>query len=288
MSKNDLWGFGSIALAALVGCSAQSEGPVTEEESEPSPGVDELKSDDDSPGIDSTEQGLHNADPVLVGRWRFNEDGGQILRDSSGRGNNAVRGTNVNVQASDPRRIFVDGHRALDFDGNDVARVIGRDGLQPREVTVAAWVRFGTAPTGTQYLVSKGAEGCVAPSYALYFDNGQLKFIVTPETGNFRETNGYPATNIDDNDWHQVIGTYNGRAVRLYVDGDLVDVSDYGTDVGIRYGLSQHNRLQFGAFSGAGLGCSLNYNGELDNVRVYRNPLNANEVMDRWEGREIN
>lgn len=290
MSTNYLWRFGASALIALMGCTAESggptSGPTSEEGTEPSPGADQLKPDDDN-GTGTSEQGLHGGSPVLVGRWRFNEDGGQILADSSGSGNHAVRGTNLNVQSSDPRRINVEGHRALSFDGGDVARVTGRDRLQPREVTVEAFIRLTTTPSGTQYIVSKGAEDCASPSYALYSDNGQLKFIVTPQTGAFRETDGYALSNLVDSDWHQLIGTYDGQTTKLYIDGDLVDSTNHGTESSIRYGLSFHNRLLFGAFDGSGEGCNLRYMGQLDNVRVYRNPLTANQVERRWQGFEV-
>ncbi len=284
MSTNHLIRFGAASLLALMmGCAAG--GAPIDETSEPAPNDDELKPDDDRDPIGSDEAAVHDSRPVLVGRWNFNEDGGQILRDSSGSGNHAVRGTNVSQQSSDPRRISVEGHRALQFDGNnDVARVVGRDRLQPREVSVVAWIRMSDRPSGTQYIVSKGAQGCVAPSYGLYFDNGQLKFIVTHQGSSssnpFRETNGYSANNLDDNDWHQIVGTYDGRRIRLYVDGDLVDSTTYDDTSYIRYGLSEHNRLLFGEFDGAGSGCQLNYEGQLDNVRVYRNPLSAREVRD--------
>ena len=286
MAKKYLWRFGAFALIAVMGCAAD-RATTSEEETEPSPGVDELAQDEDSPGVDSTEQGLHGGIPVLVGRWRFNEDGGQTLGDSSGSGNHAVRGTNANAQPSDPQRINVEGHRALRFDGNDVARVIGMNRLQPREVSIEAYIRLTSTPSTTQYIVSKGAQDCASPSYALYFDNGNLKFIVTPQNGSFRETDGYAASNLADGDWHQIVGTYNGRGTRLYIDGELVDTTTHGTEEPIRYGLSVHNRLLFGRFNGSGPGCDLFYTGQLDNVRVYRNPLNASDVRDRFEGREV-
>ena len=61
---------------------------------------------------------------------------------------------------------------------SDVA-VAQSAGLEPANVTAIAWVRRLGSPGSNKYVLSKGANACVAASYALYlFFNGDVDEVM--------------------------------------------------------------------------------------------------------------
>jgi hypothetical protein len=60
-----------------------------------------------------------------------------------------------------------------------------------------------------------------------------------------------------------VAGTYDGSAVRLYVDG--AEIGSTATTIGIGYSLPTTNDFFVGAYRGS---CNLHFNGLIDEVRV--------------------
>ena len=118
---------------------------------------------------------------TVVGNWQLDEGTGLVAQDSSGKNNNGVLST--------PPPIWTGGRKpastALHFDGSTYAKVMGNPPpltvLEPSTVTVEAWVR-SCGPGSLAYILSKGGEGCVAASYALYAgDSGGLSFYIRRE-----------------------------------------------------------------------------------------------------------
>jgi Concanavalin A-like lectin/glucanases superfamily/Immunoglobulin domain len=147
--------------------------------------------------------------------------------------------------------------------------------LQVSNVTVEA-VISGSAPGANRYVISKSCTSSSA-SYALYSGaDGGLVFYVTLPGGVVSSAEA-PADMIWDGNFHAVAGTYDGTAVRLYVDGTQVgnDASGSGP---IQYGTSQSSgELLFGDFADS-LTTSNNFNGIIDEVKVYDSGLSAAAV----------
>src|SRR6202011_4717079 len=110
--------------------------------------------------------------------------------------------------------------------------------LQPAQVTVDAWVK--ASATGTYaYLLSKGANANAAASYALYTgSSGGLFFYIYNGTATAISPDA--GTAIWDNNWHHVAGTFDGTAVRLFVDGVQVG-GGTPTSIAIGYNLPTGN-----------------------------------------------
>ena len=111
----------------------------------------------------------------------------------------------------------VDGHRgkALYFSGLEDFVEVYRDrrlDLTGTSVTLDAWVKPARPWTGDFTIVSKGDH-----AYALKMsDENTLEFFV--HSGTWRTVRApVPADWYDR--WHRVTGTYDGTALRLYVDG---------------------------------------------------------------------
>jgi hypothetical protein len=201
--------------------------------------------------------------------WHLDEASGTVAADSSG---NANHGT-IDGAAHVAGRFG----KALRFDGVDDRVLIARSStLEPAAVTVEGWVRSATSPGVARYIVAQGARTCEAASYGLYTGiGGGLAFYVSTNNATlFSVSPAAPAT-IWDGAWHHVAGTYDGAAVRLYVDGVQVG-GGTPTTIPIGYGLPSPDGL-LGSFGGT---CDpqLAYGGDLDEPRIWQRALSAQEI----------
>jgi hypothetical protein len=146
--------------------------------------------------------------------------------------------------------------------------------LRPANVTVEAMVRAG--PIGAnKYVISKSFNGA-GSSYALYSGaSGGLAFYVSL-SGGVTVSPAVDPSIIWDGNFHAVAGTYDGTNVNLYVDGVQVGGGTAGTGA-IQYGATQSSgELLFGDF--ADTITSSNFNGVIDQVRLYGSGLSAATV----------
>ena len=90
--------------------------------------------------------------------------------------------------------------------------------LAPQNVTLLAWVKRSGSPGNYKYILAKGARQCSAASYALESGpSGGLVFYI--DDGTQAHTSPDAGQGVWDGKWHMVAGTFDGSAVRLYVDG---------------------------------------------------------------------
>ena len=187
----------------------------------------------------------------LGGLWRFNQGSGQTVIDLSGHHLNATLGSTPSPDLNDPtwlQQAFL-RRPALHFDGNDFLTVPDAPSLELGQVSLGAIVRAGTSPGAFRYIAAKGALQCSVASYGLYtgasggllfyVSNGFESYTLSPDAG----------TTIWDGNWHRVVGTYDGSAVRLYVDGRQIGTGSPAT-ITIQYGLGDGNEFAIGSYLG--------------------------------------
>jgi len=154
-------------------------------------------------------------DRSLLLYFMFDEGEGGIAVDSSDYGNNGVI-------KGDPK--WVEGRfgTALDLDGvGDTIEIPHNDGLNiTTAITMEMWVRMANAGGDTnQAGIEKG--GWEAGEYSLYplYNAGTIaQFNDLPE--NCDDENIGP--NIRNGEWRHLAGVWDGKAISLYVDGDMV------------------------------------------------------------------
>ena len=176
-----------------------------------------------------------------------------------------VGGTNQGVLL--PGTTFTSGKvgQAFQFSGGGGVQVSNRPSLQPSQVSVGAWVK-ATSPGSARYIVSKLYDGGQA-SYALYSGGGGLMFYVT--IGGIVWSPIAPGS-LWDGQFHYAVGTYDGTAVRLFVDGVEIDA---GTPASGAIAHAGRN-LYLGSFDGS----SLDWPGAVDEVEIYNRALTAGEI----------
>ncbi|MBI4159560.1 LamG domain-containing protein, partial [Candidatus Wolfebacteria bacterium] len=196
----------------------------------------------------------------LVGYWSMNEGTGSYAGDSSG---NKNTGTLVNGPT------WVDGKRgkALNFDGVDDYVDAGSNSITGTSpFTLSAWFN---ARTHTDYgvAVSIGTENA----------NGQAAYIGWVTTAQIGTNNslggGWWGTNygsgITSSGWHHVVMTFaggSGGATKIYVDNVEKVSTAFTPNLGTQ-------KIQFG------LRTVYEFNGLIDEVRIYNRVLSATEIQ---------
>jgi hypothetical protein len=209
----------------------------------------------------------------VLGDWRLDEGAGQVARDSSGGGHHGQLGEQPQVDWHDP--LWVPGRfgRGLRFEGlRNQYVVVPPLGTPPERLTVGAWIRRLGTPGRWRYLVSSGGTGCDFASFGLYSSfNGGLAFYVGDENGYAASPLAAPQAAWDGN-WHFAAGTYDGRQVRLYLDGLEVGAGTPAV-LGIHYGTDR--TLRIGTYKGT---CDLPFTGDIDEVTIHDRALAAAEI----------
>ena len=209
------------------------------------------------------------ADILPVGSWSLNEGRGTIAHDSSGHRN---EGHLEGLAQWAPGRF----QGAVSFNGNAAAVAVPNSTtLQPTAISVSAWVNAGSSPGDYKYIVAKGAESCLAASYGLYTGaNGGLEFYVASNTGLSWTISPDAGAGVWNGQWHNVVGTYNGSSVKLYLDGREVGSGTPDT-APIAYGLYTSNNLLIGDYPG----CSgTDFSGSIDEVKIFNRALSPFEI----------
>jgi len=199
----------------------------------------------------------------LVGFWKLDEGSASTAADSSG---NNLHG----IITGNPT--WVDGHagKALKFDGDGDYVDLGNDSRfnLTRQITVAAWVKVDKFDCEWQAIINKG-DG----SWRLQ-RNGTKGSIEFACTGAFvpgaQVGSLFGMAGVDDGRWHHIAGTYDGSMICLYVDGE----HDVGSDADGAIEVNDYN-LFIGANAEKP---DRNFNGSIDDVRIYSYALSAEEV----------
>lgn len=215
-----------------------------------------------------------SAEILPVGVWTLNEGKGTVARDISGHRNDG----SLQGPAQWTRGRFQDG---LNLNGTTAAvRIPDSPLLDSPSVTVSAWVNSSTSPGIYKYVVSKGANTCSAASYGLYTgSNGGLEFYVSSNQGYSWTVSPDAGQSVWNGQWHNVIGTYDGSSVRLYVDGRQVG-SGTASTAPIAYGLPTSNDLMIGDYAGCS---SEDFNGSIDEVKVFNRTLSPLEIAATYQ-----
>ncbi|MBE0534314.1 MAG: hypothetical protein IH624_01495 [Phycisphaerae bacterium] len=167
------------------------------------------------------------------------------------------------------------GDAALEFYGNGLVDIQVDKTADPNltglqwEISTAAWVKPDAATLSNPYntiIARANPFNWVLRQLA----NGRVEFTLALEGSGNLFTAG--TVNVVDGYWHHVAGTYDGKEVRIYVDG-ILDVSRPATGF-----LQFHPEAELTIAGRHGQGHA--WRGALDDVRVYSYALSPEEVQD--------
>jgi tetratricopeptide (TPR) repeat protein len=206
----------------------------------------------------------------MVAWWKFDGTGDRTVVDSSGNGLDGKLSGDAEI-VSDPERgsvLSLDGDGDYVDCGNNPAFDI------TNSITVTAWVNIDTVPQYWTAIVTKGNS---AWRLSTYQNQRKFHFAVTDWVSSENWVDG--DTEVAAGEWHQVVGTYDGANIRLYVDG----VEDPKSPVAYGESISTNDKP---VYIGGNAGYPGRFwNGMIDDVRIYNYALSEAEVKELYAGR---
>ncbi|MDP3940909.1 MAG: DUF2341 domain-containing protein [bacterium] len=199
----------------------------------------------------------------LVGYWKMDESASPAI-DSSGNGNS---GTWTGGATASSAAKFASGI-TLDGNGDYVAVANSSVYKLASNFTLSAWIKTGTSVAATGTIFSTNTTKNFGYDMEV-LNTGIVEFDIGP--GTQISTNG--STNLHDNTWHHVVGTYDGSVMVLYIDGN--QVSRRNVTGSVTYNATALHIGTSGAINNY-------FNGVIDEVRIYNRGLSADEVANLY------
>ncbi len=200
----------------------------------------------------------------LAGYWKFNENSGTTITDSS------MNNHNGSLIGS-PQ--WVVGHNSsgilLNNQTKDYINLGSADFGLTNELTLSAWVKT-KGDTGVEQVLFRRGQYVNPFSLALERNNMPINGCIRTNSSFYANS----STRIKANEWHQIVMTYQSGALVIYLDGK--EVARNNNPIGnlnFGYGVSE-------TYIGAGPGSEANgfFNGVIDEFRIYNRALNPAEV----------
>lgn len=203
---------------------------------------------------------------LLVGHWRMNEGGGNVLVDESGFFNHAT--------LQNPKDITwttgMEG-QALNLPGT-----YSRFGIAPHSsslditesISITTWIR--PIELSSRTMISKttpdGYEFRINSSNKVEF---RFNTTTNGSTYTISSATNYP---YNGSTWMHVAATFDGQVAKIYINGVLDKSVTFSSPVTIKSNISG---LYIGAVADAG-----RWKGGLDDLRLYKGTLTASEITD--------
>ncbi len=150
--------------------------------------------------------------------------------------------------------------------------------LRPANPTLIAWVRAPTGPGDSRYVAGLSGSSCEPASYAMYtLFGGSLYFYVRTGPGSTVHSAPVSPERIWDGQWHMVAGTFDGAAVRIYLDGTEV-ASGAASASPVDYNLADRYFVIGDHLGNVACEEDTSFRGGIDEVRVYDRALTPTEI----------
>lgn len=190
-------------------------------------------------------------------------------------------GTNVGASANQSA-IQNEGFLFVRAESDYIERKYAYNAQPTDKVTISIWANLTTNDNIQQTLAGTRTSN---HGYDIEINqaNNELRFTV--ETGAGARYAGIP-TSFYSSAFHNIIGVYDGRYVKLYIDGNLVDNRDYTTSEPIAY--TCLGSFMIGAQSSCNNGpiAGSHYDDKLDEIIVWDQALSGTTIYDFFNGQD--
>ncbi len=169
-----------------------------------------------------------DAGAYTSGLWHFEEgiykgEPGEV-RDS---GRFAGHGSVFGKVLRTPAAVYGSG---LDFNGaTDFVRVPDSEGLHMERFTLSAWIRPEQTAQGTVTILDKQFKGGapVFSSFALELLEGNRLAVRAGRPGGYLQAESARDGEVAAGRWNHVAATFDGKEIRLYINGKFVKAADF-------------------------------------------------------------
>ena len=193
-----------------------------------------------------------------VGYWRIDEaSGATVAADATGNHPGSYSGE-VELEQSDP----FGGSSAIRLGDGGRVNIPDHAALESQQLTYEAWVEIGELDGATETILSKGP-------HRLYREGSRLRANLSTSPGSSRDV----YAELLPNRWFHVAFTYDGVAMRLYVDGKYVSGRTRDATV-----VHNSSPLRVGADSAG----NQTWSNGLDEVAFYDRALSAEEIAAHY------
>lgn len=209
------------------------------------------------------EEGIAIAQPL--GYWRLSETNGSTAIDRSGNGGHGVYKNGVTLGQAG---YGITPDTAVGFDGiNDHIRIADSSLQKSDRLSLELVVRINSA-TVQRFgsLIMKSTSETRSDGYGLYYDSGRVYFYVNNSSSN------QVSAPVPLNQYMHIVASYDGTALRLYVNGVLVSAKVWS-------GVILHSAAPL--LIGAGPG-GFSFGGSIDEVAIYNRGLSLFEVEEHY------
>jgi len=214
-----------------------------------------------------------------VGYWRLNELGGTTMVDSSGNGNDGLyRGAPgygaVGAPIQDP-----DTAKAFLYTNPVAFPYVDGGAFGSPTFTLDLWIKPSQLPGTNEYarIVSGGQYATTGFDLELIAGN-QFSFGIRSTPHSVTIAGGAAKKDV----WQHLIGTFDGTALSLYVDGVLVASAPAGSNTYLPWDAAQ--RITFGAVETdqPGFMTQIEFLGAMDETALYDRALTLSEIAEHF------
>ena len=231
----------------------------------------------------------HGADKGLVGFWKFDVVYKLSIKDSSGKGNDAVlarKGKNtalVGGKIGKGMKFAADDSKKSRNKGCAVIKNLS-DCDFTKGITIQAWIKFKSKRNGTREIVSNVLSDR-GPGFRFIIANRSVRFM----SGNGKTLWGAILNFSNKSDtWYFVAATYDGSVFKVYVYEPGVEAGSgkYKELAQSKQGLKMtkgSDAVFIGAYRG---GYAYSFDGIVDEVKIYDYAKNGIQILDAAESTE--
>jgi hypothetical protein len=202
----------------------------------------------------------------LVAYWPFDGDANDR---SVNMNNGSINGTSFTTNRSG------NANGACFFnDSGTYVGVADSSTLDVTNMTLAFWFRLDSSSTARELVNKMGAEGTQSLSFGSEYSGGSGRIYFRISTGGtIGSLTDLPSTTvIAMGTWYHFCGTYDGSAMRIYINGVLENSTPKS---GAIYNSTEEVKIGRYGYSSAWV-----FHGAIDNVAIWNRALSANEVSE--------
>jgi len=221
-----------------------------------------------------------------VGWWKFDEGTGNVFYDSSGNGNHGTVLVNQGAK-NDANYVKIDNFVpgasgfALQLDGTwHTAYIPHDDVLKPhQQLTISMWLRADELVKDGNIFDKSDGGGYGASANVISIATTKLNFRLFVDAHRLDAVAPLTPATFADGQWHLYTCTYDGTAMRIYIDGEVAGERPCSGELGV-CGSKNIFLGSLGNYCATADPGVVHYDGEIDDLRVYARALSQKEIQD--------